>query len=185
MTNEELTKLVEEAWAEAYASAPADTVILDTLEIHHRTFEYPLRIVCYPLSSTELETIPLRLESDAPFNPGQVVEFIKLPFDIVLPEDTASNPGSFQFRIQHAGDKFDEELREAALGGGKITAIYRQFDESTPLNGPADIWDDIKLTSPRIDGTDLIFDGATLQWIHRPFGTLYSPEKYPSISRRR
>lgn len=172
---------LKEALADAYAHAPKDVIPLHSLEINHFTFEEPGRVARWPVAGTEPERFRCMLEDDAPFNPGQIVEFIGAPFEIVLPENSTESPGQFRLRVDNIGDILDEHLENAALSGGKITAIYRQFLKGQELDGPASVWRDITLHSPRMEGQTLVMDGAVLDWLFKPFGLLYRPSDYPGL----
>ena len=173
--------LLEQAIAEAYASAPQDVIPLHTLEVNHFTFTEPVRICRWPVDGPEPERFRCLLEDYAPFNPGQPVEFIGAPFELVLPEKSTESPGRFTIRVDNVGDILDEYLENAALSGGKITAIYREYLKGQEMDGPASVWPEITLASPRMEGQTLIMDGAILDWVFRAFGTLYLPSDYPGI----
>ena len=94
---------IEEAVKEAYASAPVDIVVLDTLEIWHRTFTAPVRVVRWPMESWKPTEFNLLLEANAPRNPGATVTFLGVPFEITLPEKSQDTPGEFNISIGGAG----------------------------------------------------------------------------------
>ena len=84
---------LEQAIREAYASAPADTVILHTLELRHPAFvdddgrPTAVRVVRDHVDLTA------RLEAGAPLDGGETVRFVALSFDLELPPvDTAPVP---------------------------------------------------------------------------------------------
>jgi hypothetical protein len=174
--------LLEKAIAEAYASAPQGEIPLHSLEVNHFTFtEGPARVMRWPVTGPEPDRFLCLLEDDAPFNPGQTVEFIGAPFEILLPEKSTESPGQFKLRVDNIGDLLDEYLENAALSGGKITAIYREFLKGQELDGPASVWPGIILTSPRMEGQTLTMDGAILDWVFRAYGQLYVPSDYPGL----
>jgi hypothetical protein len=175
-------ELLEAALKEAYASAPQDEIILHALEINHRSFTEPIRVIQWPVTGPEPDRFKCLLEADAPYNPGQVVTFIGLPFDLVPPEKSTENMGQFQIRVENVGDILDEHLEAASLNGGTITAIYREFLKgSEEVMGPVAIWGDIKIISPRPEGQAIVFDGAVLDWMFRKFGRLTLPSDYPAL----
>jgi hypothetical protein len=174
--------LLKQAIEEAYASAPQDVVALHSLEINHKTFTDPIRLIRWQVVGQEPEKFSCRLEDDALYNPGQVVEFIGAPFEILLPEKDTDNPGQFRVRAEGVGDLFDEYLYNAALGGGKITAVYREYikgDEQ--LDGPASIWPQMILSSPKLEGMTFEIRGTVMDWMTRAFGPLMLPGDYPGI----
>ena len=112
---------LEQAIREAYASAPSDTVILHTLELRHPAFmddegePTAIRVVrnfadqeswlslggaevqavldAMPAQARDLAGLVARLEADAPKDPGRMVPFIALGFELELPTvDTAPVP---------------------------------------------------------------------------------------------
>jgi hypothetical protein len=177
-----MNELLQQAIAEAYASAPQDEIVLHTLEINHKSFTQPIRVVRYPVSGPEPERFNCLLEADAPYNPGQVVEFIGLPFELTLPEKDTESPGQFTIRVDNVGDALDEYLENAALGGSKITAIYREYIKGREADGPAQIWQSITLHSPRQEGQSIIMDGAVIDWMFKKFGRLYKVRDYPALA---
>ena len=78
---------LQQAIAEAYACAPQDVLILHTLEINHKTFNRPARVARWSGVGPEVEVFRCRLEGNALYNPGEVVEFVGLPFELVPPEN--------------------------------------------------------------------------------------------------
>jgi hypothetical protein len=172
---------IQAAIDEAIASAPADLIVLDTLEVHHRTFETPIRVCRWPYVGPEPELFHLRLEDTAPVNPGEVVEFIGAPFELSLPEKNAEIPGTFTIRIDGINDQLDEYMKNAALDGGTITAIYRQYLKGCEEDGPGAVWAGIELVSPRLEGMTFVIEGAVLTWMSKSFGEIYTAIDYPGL----
>lgn len=179
-----MNALLEKAIQEAYASAPVDVQMLHTLEINHKSFSQPARVACWPVEP-EIKKFLLKIEDDAIYNPGQMVEFIGLPFQVVLPEKSSDTPGSIQIRISGVGDYLDEDLEAAALSGGRISVIYRGYIIGREAEGPAESWFGIHLDSPELDSQtgDLTATGTVLDWINLPYGSLYTPSRYPALVR--
>ncbi|MDR2892971.1 MAG: DUF1833 domain-containing protein [Deltaproteobacteria bacterium] len=171
------------ALAEAYASAPQNTILLHTLEVNHRSFTEPARVCRWSVTGPEPEVFHCQLEDNAPYNPGQVVDFIGLPFEITLPEKDTESPGQFTIKIDNIGDRFDEYLENAALHGGTITAIYRVYRKGfeSSEDGPDSVYHSIKLHSPRQEGQAIVMDGAVLDWMFKKFGKLYLAKDYPGL----
>ena len=174
-------ELIQQAIEEAYASAPQDVVVLDTLEVLHPTFTTPIRIVRWPITAEEPERFQLKLEDSAPVDAGDTVEFIGAPFELTLPEKHAENPGTFTIRVDGIDDQLDEYMKNAALDGGKITAIYREYVKGQEHLGPGAVWSGIELVSPRLEGMTFVIEGAVLNWMFRPFGRIYRPIDYPAL----
>ena len=165
---------LQQAIAEAYACAPQDVLILHTLEINHKTFSQPARVARWSGVGPEVEVFRCRLEDNAPYNPGEVAEFVGLPFEMVPPEKSESTPGEISLRVCGIGYELDNDLEAAALGGSAITCIYRSYIHGEELKGPAEVWPGITLTGPSSEG-------AVLNWINRKYGRKYTPEGYPGL----
>lgn len=171
------------ALAEAYASATQDTIVLITVEFNHPAFSQPARVARWSAAAPTPERFSCKLEDNAPYNPGQVVEFIGLPFEVQFPDKSDRDVGEFQFKVQGAGFELDADLEAAALSGGKITAIVRIYIKGEELEGPAEVWPGISVKSPAIDATtgDTTAVGSLFDWINRTFGNNYTPGKYPAL----
>ena len=177
----ESSKLLEAALAEAYASAPSSVIILHSLEINHYTFTEPLRAVRWPVSGPVPDEFFLKLEDDAPYNPGAVVRFLGIPFDIVQPDKDTDSIGQFKVSFDSVEDRIDEYLTNAALGGGKISAIYREYIKGEELEGPAAVWQGMTFTNPRMEGQTITMDGVVLDWLTRGWSGLYLAGDYPAL----
>lgn len=175
--------LLSEALLECYASAVQETIILYTLEINHPAFTQPARICRWSAASPEPEKFLCKLEDNAPHNPGEIVEFIGLPFEVKMPDKTADNSGEFQFKFSGIGFEIDANLEDAALSGGKITTIFREYIKGHELDGPETVFTGIDIKNPTIDAAtgDVTANGSLFDWINRTFGYNYTPGKYPAL----
>lgn len=171
---------LDEAIAEAYASAPDDEIIYDALEIDHPTFNVPARVVNWPVTGPEPDKFLFKHESDAPLGPNQLVEYYGIPFEIIPPESSENNAGIFQIQLTLTDD-FDQYLEAAATSPGIIKANYRQYIKGREQEGPAVVWLDLTITSPRREGGTIIADAAVLTWASQPYGDLYLPSDYPAL----
>jgi hypothetical protein len=124
---------LSQALKEAYASAPANTVIYHTLELWHPVFTVPIRVV------RDYNDLTAKLESTAPRDPSTNVTFIAFNFEFTKPE--ISDTGVPQITI--VMDNVDRAIItnvEAALSTTEmVTVIYREFlstDLSAPQNNP-------------------------------------------------
>lgn len=118
------------ALKEAYASAPADDVIIDTLELRHPTFlddnGDPMGIYVV----RDHVNITARLEDSAPLNAGQLVEFESVGFDVDQPTvDTAAVP-EITVIIDNVSRELMPYLDKAATGRDKIEVTYRPYLDS-------------------------------------------------------
>ncbi len=99
---------LSDALAEAYASAPAQEVILHTLEIRHPSFITPIRVV------RDHRDLTARLEASAPVDPGGEVTFIGFAFDFVLPELGKSKSPEIEIVLDGASGEIVSYLDAAA-----------------------------------------------------------------------
>lgn len=148
---------LSEAIKEAYASAPADVVTLHTLEIRHPSFTEPIRVVrnyadtktwlaldnvnvqavLDTLTPDEQKNVGLvaRLEDSAPENPGEMVAFIALAFNLDLPPVDNIPVPEITVSIDNVGREISDALDEAAISQDKIEVTYRPYI-STDIEGP-------------------------------------------------
>jgi hypothetical protein len=120
---------------EAYAAAPADTVILHTLELRHPSFldddgqPTAIRVV------RDHVDLMARLEADAPVDGGLVVRFVAMGFELELPPvDTAPVP-EIAVTLDNVSREIVRHLDAASTSQDKIEVTYRPY-LSTDLEGP-------------------------------------------------
>ncbi|SBV91611.1 conserved hypothetical protein [uncultured Desulfovibrio sp.] len=177
---------LDEIIREAYASAPQDTIVLHTLEILHPAFDKPARVCRWPITGEEPHIFKCLLEPDAAVDAGKVVDFLGVPFDIITPEKSAEQIGTFTIRVDNIGDALDDELEAAVLQGTPIKATYREYIKGTEsTSGPRAVWDDITIGDLHMEGQSIVASGAILDWMFKPFGELYLPSDYPALVRGR
>lgn len=173
---------LQKALDEAYASAPQDLIVLDTLEIYHRNFDVPIRVVRWPITGPEPDIFKLRLEPNAPADPGKIVDFIGAPFELKMPDLSLTDVVStFEIRIDFIGDYMDKHMEAAALDGGVITGTYRTYIKGMENQGPSSRWTDLEFDNPRFEGISFVINAATLRWAFRPYGRLYTALEYPAL----
>lgn len=126
---------LSQALREAYAAAPADVVILHTLELRHSSFvdddglPTAIRVVRDNVDLT------CRLEAGAPLNAGEMVTFIAMGFDLELPPvDTAPVP-EISITLDNVSREIVRHLDGAAESQEVIEVTYRPY-LSTDLEGP-------------------------------------------------
>lgn len=121
---------LSDALAEAYASAPAQEVILHTLEIRHPTFTTPIRVV------RDHRDLTAWLEASAPVDPGGEVTFIGFAFDFILPELGKSKSPEIEIVLDGASGEIVSYLDAAAQSQELIEVTYRPYLASD-LSGPS------------------------------------------------
>lgn len=173
---------LDDALKEAYASAPQELIILDTLEVHHRTFDTPIRIVRWPVTGPTPEKFNLKLENTAPVNPGKVVEFIGAPFELIPPSQSSEEVvDSFQIRVDCIDDYLDQYMENAAIDGGVITGIYRTYVKGMESQGPSSVWSGLEFDDPRFEGMTFVINAAIIRWAQRAYGKIYTALEYPAL----
>lgn len=173
---------LEQAIIEAYACAPQDVIILHTLEINHKAFAHPARVARWGTPGPDVERFMCKLENTAPHNPDEIVEFIGMPFEILLPEKSDSTPGELSLRVSGIGYELDADLEAASLSGGQISCIYRTYIHGEELKGPGEVWPGLAIKSPQSEGPDsMTAVGNILGWLNRKFGRKYTPNDYPAL----
>jgi hypothetical protein len=153
---------LSEAIREAYASAPADTVILHTLEIWHPSFvengaPKPIRVVrnyedtatWLTLGGADVQAVldgldddarrkvglVARLETGAARQGGELVPFVALGFELELPPvDTVPVP-EIVVTLDNVGREITRHLDAAAVSQERIEVTYRPY-LSTDIEGP-------------------------------------------------
>lgn len=124
---------LSEAIQEAYASAPVDEVIYDTLEFRHPDWAAPIRVV------RDRPNLDATLEADAPLNPGEVVTFIGFAFDLDRPEQSDSASPQVTITIDNAALEIEDALNLAILSTVPVEVTYRAYlasDTTLPANNP-------------------------------------------------
>lgn len=120
---------LEDALKEAYASAPAEEVMLHTLEIRHSSFTNPIRVV------RDHKDFNAHLESDAPVNPGEEVTFIAMAFDFTMPDVTKATSPEIEISLDNVSGEIVAYLDAAAQTPDLIEVTYRPYLASDP-SGP-------------------------------------------------
>ena len=154
---------LDQAIREAYASAPADTVILHTLELRHPAFvdddgrptavrvvrnfadeESWLRLAgaevrtvldAMPAEGRDLVGLVARLEADAPKDAGRMVPFIALAFDLELPPVDSAPVPEIAVTLDNVSREIVRHLDAAATSLERIEVTYRPY-LSTDIEGP-------------------------------------------------
>lgn len=118
---------LSEALKEAYASAPSDVILLHTLELRHPSFiddngnPTAIRVVRDHVNHT------CTLESSAPLNPGQAVEFVAMAFDLELPPVDTSPTPEISVTIDNVSTEIIKYLDQAVETQDMIELTYRPY----------------------------------------------------------
>ena len=203
---------LEQAIREAYASAPADTIILHTLELRHPAFvdddgrPTAIRVVrnfadeeswlrlggaevqavldAMPVEGRDLVGLVARLEEDAPKDGGRMVPFVALAFDLELPPvDTAPVP-EITVTLDNVSREIVRHLDAAATSIKIIEVTYRPY-LSTDLEGPQmDPLITLTLTEVEVDVFRATGRARMLDIGNRAFpADLYTARRFPGLTR--
>ncbi|GAB4387211.1 DUF1833 family protein [Albidovulum sp.] len=123
------------ALAEAYAAAPADLVVLHTLELRHPAFVDDEGLPTAIRVVRDHVDLWARLEAGAPLDGGALVRFVAMGFELELPPvDTAPVP-EITVTLDNVSREIVRHLDAAATSQDKIEVAYRPY-LSTDLEGP-------------------------------------------------
>lgn len=123
------------AIADAYASAPEDVVLLDTLEFRHASFvtaglPYALRVV------NDHDKLIACLEDDAPLNAGEYVEFTPCYFTFVRPSESETGAtAEVEVRVNNVARTLVPYLDAVKESRDPIEITWRPYLDSD-LSGP-------------------------------------------------
>lgn len=120
---------LQQAIKEAYAAAPTDVVVLETLELRHPSFSVPVRLV------RDTQDWSLTLESDAPADPGEAVMFVGYAFAIEVPPVEDGAQPQAVVAIDNVSAEIVLEIEAAVTTAEPIELTYRPY-LSTDTTGP-------------------------------------------------
>lgn len=115
---------------EAYASAPSNAVIYETLELYHPLFSVPIRVV------RDNANLDAKLEATAPRDAGEVVTFAAYAFSVVPPQQTADGLPQVDIEIDNVSQEIIAQIEIAVTSQERTEVIYRQFLADSALDGP-------------------------------------------------
>lgn len=122
-----------EAWAEALAACDVTLTPLHTIELWHPTFDVAARIVVDHGEMLSEEPLIigrwLKLEYDAPREPGEWVKFVAGAIKLDLPRSREGQLPELVMSIDNVSGELMPLLRKAAQAGdgGVIECVYRQY----------------------------------------------------------
>ena len=202
---------LSEAIREAYASAPADVVVLHTLEIWHPSFiedgvAKPIRVVrnyedtatWLGLGGEEVQAVldglsdearrkvglVARIEAGAARDAGLLVSFVALGFEMELPPvDTIPVP-EIVVTLDNVGREITRHLDAAAISQDAIEVTYRPY-LSTDINGPQmDPPLTMTLSEVEVDVFRITGRARVLDIGNKSFpSAIYTIKKYPGLRR--
>lgn len=174
-----------DAIQEAYASAPADVVTLDTIELYHPAFIDELGRPTAIRVVFGYQDWSLRLEPGAILGGGTYVKFLGCQFTVTLPEFTedGSTP-SIQLGIGNVSREITRNLEQAKQSLVPIKVTYRPYlssDPSAPQMNPPIVMEMSEVDVDVFQATGT----ATLEDVHNrafPFEK-FTTERFPGLRR--
>lgn len=175
---------LDQALKEAYASAPTDRVIFDTLEVRHLAFvdsagqPTAIRIVI------GYENITAKLEGDAPLHAGEYVDFVAGAFRFKLPGFEEGKVPQLQITIDGVSREVVGHIEAAISAAEPIEVTYRPYlsnDLSKPQMDPPL---NMVLTKVSVSGAS-VSGTASLSDVHNwafPFEK-YMARRFPGLVR--
>lgn len=121
---------LEEALKEAYAAAPNNLIVYDTLEFRHPEWITPIRVV------RDFVNLVARLEADAPLNPGEDVTFTGFAFDMARPDVDPNSSPEVSITIDNVSLEIEDALLQTVTSVYPIEVTYRPYLSSN-LTMPA------------------------------------------------
>ena len=177
--------LMDMAIAEAYASCPVDeAIILYTLEFIHPTFDQPARVVRWPVTGNEMQRFSLKLEPEAPENPGEYVDFICAPFEVTIPAQEENAPGEFKIRVEHIGHLMSEHLKSAVMQREPVRMVFREYLKTMP-ESPQLVYTDFSISRVTVTNNSVEASATMIDWLLLVYGRIYTPSEFPGLVRGR
>jgi len=197
---------VTEAMLEAWAVAPSNIVILDTLEIRHPSFVTPIRVVrnfedlatwvrldgpnVQPVldamdpEDREMVGLVARLEDTAPANAGEYVPFIALAFDVVLPKVDSVPLPETTLTMDNVSREISDALELASQSQYQTEVTYRPYHSNNVAYPQMDppltmILSNVKGNTMRVTGRAHVMDIGNRSYP----GETYNVETFPGLAR--
>lgn len=172
-----------DALAEAIALAPADDVVIDTLEIRHETFVDDDGNPDSIWITTNGEDVEARIEAGAPLKGGQTVRFLSFPFKFKLGRIEPGAGAELTIEIDGVDRRIIEALDRAIVEPTKIIMVYRVFLSSDLEDGPQRLPPDSFVLSECDTNVTKVVGRARIEIdMTGPFPRyLYTANEYPGL----
>ncbi len=175
---------MSDALKEAYASAPADELTLDTIELHHPGFVDSFGNPTAVRLVQAMEDHTCTLEAAAPLNANQAVLFRACAFNFVPSGFGEDDVPSLQLTISNVSREITKYLEMAIALTDPIVVYYRPYllsDKSHPQSDPV-----VRMTLTNVSAGVLDITGsASVSDVNNwPFpNKKYTPAKFPGLVR--
>ncbi len=134
------------AMEEAYASAPANVVILHTLELYHPSWGTPVRLVTGDDGLDAAEVVALTLEN------GTVANFTAMAFDVTPPGFDEDGPTPGKIRVDGVSAMLVPYLEAVAVSAGTISVTYRAYRSDARFE-PGDVITGLRMRQVSVSAT--------------------------------
>ena len=166
------------AISEAYASAPSDTAILNTLEIYHPDFTAPIRVV------RDNADLTATLEATAPNDPSAEVLFTACPFKFTMASADGQSSPAMTIEIDNTGRTLMDAIESITESLEPMRVIYRPYlstDLSMPQFDPPLrlIFDGLKADISKVSGKAHFCNLANITFPRKT----YNVSDFPDIVR--
>ena len=165
-----MNQALEEAIKEAYALAPSDEVILETLEITH------------PAEGETLYFIKQRVPFDLTLETGETVTFEPVGFNFSLPAAGENGRQDMTITIDNTDRRISDFINDAKTYPEPVRVIYRPYlssDLTTPqMNPPLSL----TLNDVSISVFNITARASFADVINRKFPSeYYTRKRFPSL----
>jgi hypothetical protein len=141
--------LLDAATQEAYAVAPRNRIVWQTVELRHVTFAIPVRLVTGRKLGNPLT---VTLEANAPLNPSEAVVFEPFAFEFIPPGEDANGPTPAKAIVDNISGALIEKLDLTLTDNRPIEVTFRAFrDDAT--SAPGQIVHGLYLTDVELTST--------------------------------
>lgn len=184
---------LSEAMQEALANASTDRILIDTISIYFDGLvddegnPSELRLFggenAHAVRDDGVPLLYAKIEDDAEREAGEIVEFLGVPYQLMLPPMTSQSVAAAQLSVDSVDRKAHSLLEQAALSGKQITVTLRFYIAGEEATGPTSL-------PPREfimvggSGANASID-ARLVFIaigKKPFpATTYTPERFGTL----
>lgn len=168
---------LSEAIKEAYASAPSDVVIVNTLEIRHPAFTAPIRVV------SDYIPVTAKLEAAAPLNGGEMVEFIPFAFELSLPEVMDKGVPEMGIKLDNVSREILQNIELAIPQPDKLEVTYRAFLSNDLASGPHnDPPLHLTIMSIEADAMSITAKASLIDFVNKKFPSKeYDERQFPGL----
>jgi hypothetical protein len=183
-----------EALEEAYAAAPASSVLISTIELRHSTFvddednPVAIRMVQDPGilieerdDGPDIYGLMLTLEDSAPLDAGESVLFQSVMFKFTLPEQSDSRVTGMRIEFDNVTRIMSDYLDEAVKARSAMSLIYREYLEDD-LTTPQLIIPNLSIKSVTSNIWRVTGNAEFTNFLDKKFPNKeYRPEEFPGL----